>query len=327
MIQDFVFSDDIRAITKRWRAFWILSYLFLAFNNLPSITEIGDFYEIKSYRDIFITTSFWYVLTICTVQLFSKFIIPRYLITKRYKQLMIIVGLGWSAIFLIAMAMSYVDNYLISAIQCNCTDSGSVINTFFLAIYYTLVINIPVSIFLMSYHFMKAYHKEQVLQTILLKEKTEHEMNIQRNKLHPEYFLNSIKALSMQSMISTSNLPNLVLLFSNALSYMLYDTNVNTIDIDKEIDIMQDLIDFENMLNHRDIMLHIKKAQTDMPVLIQPMQLLNPLINKLFLYREATTGESSSLEVEVGIPACQVAISMKPNTFHSMDIPRHHKST
>lgn len=316
MIREFIFADDKKAITKRWRAFWILSYILLSFNNLPSIRAIPEFYELKSYKDIFITTSFWYLLTICSVLLFSKFIIPRYLITKQYKLLLFTCGLGWAAIFLVAMAMSYLDNYILSAIQCNCADSGSIINTFFLAIYYTLVINIPLSIFLMAYHFMKAYHKEQIIQTILLREKTEHEMNIQRNKLHPEYFLNSIKALSIQSINSAASQSTLVLLFSNVLSYMLYETNAITIDIDKEIDITQDLIDFENILYNRDIVLHINKSHPDTIVLIKPLQLLNPLIN-LFLNREAKSGHSTGLEFTVGTPACQVAISLDRNNIPS----------
>ncbi len=307
MLRAFIFSKEEKAIRLRLIFLWVFLYVVLFFNNLPSITRVSEFYQLKSYTNILISTSYWFVLTIGVVLFFLKIIIPKYLLTKKYEQLLAASILSWICIFIIAMGMSYVDNNFIGPIQCNCEEIGTMIDIQFLAIYYTLVINLPISIFLMALHFIKTYRTGQREQTILLKERTDIEINTHRNKVHPEYFLRAIKLLSNPSLPKQVNQSQLILLFSNVLSYILYESNVTCIPADKEIEIARDLIDFENMLHGRSTLLRVNFTTPNAPSQIQPLLIINSLI-AIFQNQTSMLSHSTELVLEVSPIDCKVMI-------------------
>lgn len=275
---DFFFSNDPGRIRIRRRVFILLTYLIILFDNLSSIRKMSDFFKLKSYIDILINATYWYLLILLTMYIFSKFIIPKYLAQKRYKKLLKITIGTWIILFFIAINMAYIMENYINAYKCNCNYEASIVLTVFLSIYYTLVFIIPLSIYLMCFFFMKNIYTEQKYHTQLIKEKTEYELNLYQRKIHPEYFLYSIKALSADP-ITESSQTQQILLFSNILSFILYDGSLDKVPLTKEMEIAQDLVTFESSKQSQQLKLSVHFLNNEPPLEITPLKIVNPLID------------------------------------------------
>ena len=288
-----IFKDDLKSNKQRLYALIIFSFFLLLFDNLHAFIKIENNSNFKPYLEIIISIVYWFVLVLATIFIFSKIIIPRYLVTRKYKLLISISVLTWIGIYSIALIMSYVYQYLLYPIICNCPEDGSVVTTVFLAHYYTFVVFIPLSIFLMAFYFMQAFYKEVVQQTRLIKEKTAFELNLIQRKVHPEFFLNSIKSLA-ERMDNGQELPKLVLLFSNILSFILYDSNAHKVILAKELEVVNDLIEFEKILHGRKFSLSVHVQDNLKNDELIPLTVVNPLVD-FFVHTWAQTGNTDNM--------------------------------
>lgn len=280
---DRIFKDDLKSDRLRQYYLIITTFLILTFDNLHAFIKIGSFANIKPYIEIVISIAYWYVLALITIFLFSKKIIPGYLAAKKYKSLFLISILSWIGIYIVALTMSYLYQFIFYPLICNCNEEGSAINTVFLANYYTFVMYIPLSIFLMAFYFMQSFYREVVQQTQLIKEKTESELNLQQRKVHPGFFLTSIRAL-MERPDSEQDLTKLVLLFSNVLSFILYDSNSEKVNLVKELEVANDLIEFQKCLYSRNFSLTVHFKAEVMQDELVPLTIINPLVNFFVRY-------------------------------------------
>lgn len=303
---EFLFNDHASTHRKKQGIFLMTTYILLFFDNLSAIKNIPDFYKLTTYTPILFNTTYWYILILITIFIFSKVVIPQYLAQKRYVKLFWISIYSWTFLFLTALGMAYLLEYFLSAKLCNCAYSGSVVTTVFLANYYTLIISIPLSIFLILFYFVKKFYQEQKQHTLLIKEKTEYELISYQRKVHPEFFLNSIKSLSATSNSDTDQTKQ-ILLFSNILSFILYDGNSELVKLEKEMAIAHELVEYENTNHPYPLTLSIHFKDNDPPSEIIPLKIINPLIN-LFNNRKA----GFSMEKNIYIPDLNCELWLSP---------------
>ena len=273
-----IFKDDLKSNKLRQYILIIFSFLMLLFDNLHAFIKIENTSNFKPYLEIVTSIVYWFLLVLATIFIFSKVIIPRYLVVRKYKLLIFISIITWIGIYITALIMSYIYQYFLNPIICNCQEEGSVITTVFLANYYTFVVFIPLSIFLMAFYFMQSFYKEVVQQTQLIREKTEFELNLIQRKVHPEFFLNSIKSLT-ETPGTGHELPKLVLLFSNILSFILYDSNAHKVILVKELEVVNDLIEFEKILHGRKFSLTVHFQDNLINDELIPLTIVNPLVD------------------------------------------------
>ena len=295
---EFVFDDHPKSEKLRLKIIIISSLFLLIFDHSPSLGTIKDISNPRSYLYLVVDILFWYPLLLSTILIYSKIIIPRYLVTKKYRKLFLVIMITWILLFLTALGMSYFMQFVLNPAISQGEEKGSLITTVFLANYYTLVINIPLSIFLLAFHFIQGVYREQIKHTRLLKEKVEYQIKSYRGRWHPEYFLHSIKALSSIPIHSSINQSKLILLFSNIISFILYDGNADTVSVEKELDIARDLVELENTLYQRALSLTVHYSERGSPSQIIPLNLINPLIS-IFVDNPKILKSDSKLKIYI----------------------------
>lgn len=159
--------------------------------------------------------------------------------------------ISWFIIFGIGILWAMVENVVTGSFSSQSTNKETWISILFEAIYYTLKINIPISLILIGYFLASVMYRREKELTQLILETNENKINLEKEQLYPEYFLKAIKALIDTKNLTRGTRAELTLSLSNILSYLLYEKNKPGILKEDELKITQELIDFHNQLNHQ----------------------------------------------------------------------------
>jgi two-component system LytT family sensor kinase len=101
---------------------------------------------------------------------------------------------------------------------------------------------IPLSIMLMR-RFMRVY----VERTELIKTNTELELNFLKSQINPHFLFNTLNNIYSLSLQKSDKSPEMILKLSDLMRYMLYDCNVQRVDLEREVQFLQDYIDLEKI--------------------------------------------------------------------------------
>jgi len=125
------------------------------------------------------------------------------------------------------------------------------------------------------------YIRQERNATRLAQEKTEAELKILRNQLQPHFLFNNLNNIYSMVISGDKLAGNSLLKLSDILSYMLYECNVEKINLEKEIHLIRNYIELEK-LRYEDRLELSFEVQGDISgQLISPL-LLMPFIENAF---------------------------------------------
>ncbi len=130
----------------------------------------------------------------------------------------------------------------------------------------------------------------------LLKEKLEAELQLLKSQLNPHFFFNTLNNLYALSIKKSDQAPEVVLKLSNLMSYMLYDTAHNTVVLAKELNFIQDYIELEK-LRYGDYLDVKLETRGDLARVHLPPLLLLPFIENAFKHGVAKGGEQNQIHI------------------------------
>lgn len=93
----------------------------------------------------------------------------------------------------------------------------------------------------------KSRYLKQVEHFVLVKLKAENDLNLEKANLYPEFVLQSLKCLQDKVVKGTADSGDLLLKLSDTLSYILYDSQVELIDLEKELAMVRNIIMFKSI--------------------------------------------------------------------------------
>ena len=150
-----------------------------------------------------------------------------------------------------------------------------------------------------GFKFFQNYQNEQQQNQKLIQEKAEAELKYLRNQIQPHFLFNTLN--NIYGMVLSDNkkaASNTIVEFSNLLSYMLYDSNVLKVPLEKELQYLESYIELEKLRYSDRLELTYEKTIESKSNQIAPL-LLIPLVENAFKHGPAKEKSRSFIEIRI----------------------------
>ncbi|WP_192349361.1 sensor histidine kinase [Algoriphagus sp. Y33] len=240
-------------------------------------------------------------VTMGMVNVFSFYIIPKFLFQQKYFwfALYTIYAIVIS-IFLIAFSSFYGFIYI------NSLDS---IGTEFMLTKNLYLIMIGVYIVVLLTSFFSAYrenHKvrlrNQELQYALLNGELllkQEELSYLKMQIHPHFLFNTLNTIYGSAIAESKETPELILKLSNLLDYILYQTQKSLVPLEDEISHLKDYLALEKLRHGDRLQVNSSFPEESKNLMIAPMLFL-PLLENSFKHGKSQSTEAFvELKIEI----------------------------
>ncbi|MEN8126145.1 MAG: histidine kinase [Bacteroidota bacterium] len=294
--------------------FWVAVWFFFVY-----------FFSYNSNNTNYVTwfSTFLLPITMATTYFVVYYLIPKYLLTKKYKQFTIysIYTLVFSTyLILVAIFGSFV---FLSNMEIQNMPPMSRNYVFVLILVY-LVVFIVSFVSLLNNNF-KTISKNKELQNKILETQLqikEQELNYLKKQIHPHFLFNTLNTIYGFALKQSKNTPDIILKLSNLLDYILYQVNKPKVSLKEEVLHIKEYIELEK-IRFQDT-LKVSFSVNDIPdeKQIAPM-LLIPFIENAFKHGSLIDG-FLNVDIKVNLIEDQLQFSIK-NSILSDDL-KHGKA-
>lgn len=195
----------------------------------------------KQYRFTFYFVAILLPVTAGTMYAFNYYLIPRFLAEKKYLMFTLLsaytvlasIFLGTLAVFaMLLMFMNGKGDRL----------DPSAIDIYFLVVgmYFVIIIGIAFRLIRMW------YQKQQSAQT-LARDKLQAELNMLKSQIHPHFLFNTLNNIYALSLQQSEQAPEMLVRLSEILHYLLYECREETVELQREIELIRDYIELEKI--------------------------------------------------------------------------------
>ena len=230
-------------------------------------------------------------VTMFTTYLVSYYLIPKYLVKKRYGTFTLYV-LYTIIISSYLIIMSIFGCFIIlSAVDVDNMPLLSRNFWFVIALVYLVVA--AVSALRIMQLGQQSIAKARVLEREFLEGKLklkEQELSYLKKQIHPHFLFNTLNTIYGLSMRKAQQTPEVILKLSNLLDYLLYQVNKPLVPIADELAHIQEYIDLEHIRFQDTMQVHIAINVAHKSLEIPPM-LLIPLVENAFKHGAIIDGK------------------------------------
>ena len=160
-------------------------------------------------------------------------------------------------------------------------------------------------VFNMAWYMRDHIRQAKVLEEIK-KKQTEAELSFLKSQINPHFLFNTLNNLYGLALKKSDHAPDAILKLSSILRYLLYESNHEKIDFEKEKEVMHAYIDLEMLRISESSRLHFS-IQTDRPVQIPPL-LWMPVLENVFKHGTRTLKADQDVEYRFTITGDSLAI-------------------
>ncbi len=292
--------------------FWVAVWFFFVY-----------FFSYNSNNTNYITwfSSFLLPITMITTYFVVYYLIPNYLLTKKYKHFALYSAytLVFSTyLILIAIFGSFV--FLSNMELQNMPPMSR--NYIFILILVYLVVFIVSFISLLSHNF-KTIAKNKELQNKILETQLEiksQELNYLKKQIHPHFLFNTLNTIYGFALKQSKDTPEIILKLSNLLDYILYQVNKPQVSLKEEILHIKEYIDLEKIRFQDTLVVSFKSDDIPDQKQIAPM-LLIPFVENAFKHGNLING---FLKIDINVYLREDTLHFEiKNTFLNDDIPEN----
>ncbi len=177
-----------------------------------------------------------------------------YLLTFLLITLNSVVAYGWSVYFV--FDETYETPFL-----------GSFIYDFFL----TTIILGAFSL----YYFVEAWYKNVKTESFLRSEKLQAELNFLKSQINPHFLFNTLNNIYAYAQTGNEKTAPMLERLSSILRFMVYDCSVDRVELQKEVDAVEDLLEINKMKNSEQRNITLKVDGVKALHLIAPLIIVN----------------------------------------------------
>ncbi len=285
--QAFLFSNKPKYRIQRhllfWGAWWIFLSLLYSFSPNESSTRYSTSFVNSSIDSILYLSS--HIFLSYTLM---YFVIPRYVVKKRYS-----VAALWVAILICitgmisALTSMYVlgpvkeailpEHLMLKVSAIKKPDFLFLHLAFLAGLRGSLTVGgIAASIKLMKYW----YNKEQ-LAVSLQKENVESQLQILKAQVHPHFLFNTLNNIYAHAQKTAPVASHMICGLSDILRYMLYECNKPLVPLDKELKMLKEYVELERVRYGNSLEMHIDVPNASNGLDIAPLILL-PFVENCF---------------------------------------------
>ncbi|MEN2280993.1 histidine kinase [Algoriphagus sp. SE2] len=240
-------------------------------------------------------------VTIGMVNVFSFYLIPKFLFTQKYFWFALYtVYTIVISIFLIALSAFYAFLY-INSLESLGTEFILTKNLYLIivAVYIVVLLASLFSAYRESY---KVHLRNKELQNALLNgelQLKQEELSYLKMQIHPHFLFNTLNTIYGSAIAKREETPGLILKLSNLLDYILYQTQKSEVPLQDEIDHLKDYLALEKLRHGSKLIISTSWPENTEKIKIAPMLLL-PLLENSFKHGKSQNGQAFvdlSLEV------------------------------
>ena len=165
---------------------------------------------------------------------------------------------------------------------------------------------------------IKDRFEEKQQLTVLQKEKTEAELNLLKAQINPRILTKSLRQLQKLSQQQSDKAPEVVLKLSEMLDYMLYQCNDPKVDLHKELSLIQNYLDMEQIRYGDQLSIEFSQAVHSKEIAISPLLLLS--IVETAFQKEPPLNRKEQIVLEVKEHHQQLTCLLKSTLINNWNI-------
>jgi sensor histidine kinase YesM len=291
-------KKSIEQLLKNRLAQHILFWVCILFYFIIGYTRNGN-YSLEIIRSLAFLPDHMFL-----VYSFLYFLIPRFLLTKRFV-LFFVFGV---AIYSISIKLSYVINFDLLGEKQTVWNLGAAI------LGQATVLGPAIAIKLLK----QWYHqKDQLMQArtsqVLV------ELELLKSQVHPHFLFNTLNNLYAHTLKQSTDAPQIVLKLSNLLRFMIYESKSVLIPLKKEIFLLQQYIELEQLRygSRLDISFSVRGDIENKE--IAPLLLL-PLVENAFKHGTSRQLEQCWISLDLEVKGDQLIFKLV-NSKDRDDVP------
>jgi len=281
--------------------FWIGVWFFFVY-----------FFSYNSTNSNYVTwfSSFLLPVTMITTYFVIYFLIPRYLLTKKY-WLFGLYGF-YTLIFsthLIVITMLGCFVFLSNLKIGNMPPMSR--NYIFIFVLVYLVVGLVSFLSLLNHNF-KTISKNKELQNKILETQLQiknQELQYLKKQIHPHFLFNTLNTIYGFALKQSKDTPDIILKLSNLLDYILYQVNKPKVSLKEEVLHIKEYIELEKIRFQDTLKINFKSDIISEEVQVAPM-LLIPFVENAFKHGNLIDG-FLTVEVDIQVTENQLDFSIK----------------
>lgn len=260
-----------------WVGVWFFFVYFFSYNSTNN-------------NYVFWFSSFLLPVTMATTYFVIYHLIPKYLLTKKYK-LFILYGLYtlvFSTYFILITifgCLIFLSNFNIDSMPPMSRNYG------FILILVYLIVGMASFISLLNHNF-KTISKNKELQNKILETQLEvknQELQYLKKQIHPHFLFNTLNTIYGLALKQSKNTSDFILKLSNLLDYTLYQINKPKVNLKNEISHIEEYIELERMRFQDTLLVTFSVDHLIKNIQIPPM-LLIPFVENAFKHGDLIDG-------------------------------------
>lgn len=301
MWYSFVFSNRLLFRISRHVVFWLLFsawYLHLCVG-VPS-----GYLDYFNYLGLLATR-----LPVCvlTTYITIYFLIPRFLLQKKYKQfLLALIVLSFFSPLLFAHPFFFGSE----------GDGKTTLLMVKISLWDGWGLTIAVNGFAAVIKLMKAYHLENSQNERLNQEKTNHELHLLKSQLNSRFLFDILKRIQQHVRNQSPESSQLILKLSDMLSYILYENDERSVPLGKEIEIIDGYLKLEKEVHGNSVDIQVTQQGEIGEKRIQTMVLL-PLVESCFEQSSISQKQDASLALDFTVKGLLLLVTLKINNLQN----------
>ena len=283
-----------------WIGVWFFFYYFFSYNS-----------DDKVYITWF--SSCLLPVTMMVTYFLIYFLIPKYLLTKKY--LLFILYSFYTAVFSSYIIVLVLYGCLIFLLSFNVAVMPPMSKNFLFILILVFLVSGIVSFISLLNHNFKMLSKNRELQNKILETQLqlkEQELHYLKMQIHPHFLFNTLNTIYGFALKQSVQTPEIILKLSNLLDYILYQVSKPRVSLKEEIMHIKEYIDLEKIRFKDSLKVYFDSDEIDESIEIAPM-LLIPFVENAFKHGNLLDG-FLQIKVEIRLLNRQLNFSIG-NTY------------
>jgi len=164
-------------------------------------------------------------------------------------------------------------------------------------------------------HFSKSwflYKESEAKLAKTQKEKIEAELGALKNQINPHFLFNSLNSIYSLVLKKSETAPEALILLSDSMRYIIYESNDERVNLQKEIEFVSNYIELQTMRMSDKDKLNYRFSGELQDQQIAPL-LLIPIIENGFKYGIKGETEASFIDIKIDLGKTHISLSAKNN--------------
>ncbi|MFD1293453.1 sensor histidine kinase [Lutibacter holmesii] len=262
--------------------FWVVIYFFYAY-------FLGYGSSNTAYVNLF--SGFLMPVTILISYFLIYYLIPRYLLAKKYKYFILYsIYTFIISVYIIILSILYGLVYSEGYKDVDTVPLTKTLPFIILGVYFVVLIVVSLSLIMHNYN---SIVKNESLNGKILNaqlELKEQELRFLKMQIHPHFLFNSLNTIYGFALKKADEAPEMILKLSNLLDYILYQIEKPSVLLQDEVNHLLDYVSLEKMRFHDTLEVTIEKKIENKNAQIAPM-LLIPFVENAFKHGAIEKGK------------------------------------